>query len=183
MELGNIIVGDTLDFTVGVPNRSADEGWTLKYRLIPRVSGTAISFSSTADGSLHNVNVPAATTAEWEAGTYSWLSYVENVGGDSFSLLTGSVTLLPDPRVTDAPLDLRSAAQVALDQAESAMAAWTPTTRRYRIGDREMEFSSREDIVPVIDYWKLKVQREQRAARKAAGLPDPRKTFVRLGRV
>ena len=66
--------------------------------------------------------------------------------------------------------------------AEAAMATWTVTTKRYRIGEREMEFNSRAEIVPVLSYWKAQVQREQRAARMAAGLPDPRKTFVRLGR-
>jgi hypothetical protein len=77
VQLTRVIVGDTLAFTVTVPGYPASEGWTLKYRLIPRASGSAIGFGSTASGAEHVVNVPAATTAAWAAGEYNWAAYVE----------------------------------------------------------------------------------------------------------
>lgn len=182
MELGNLVVGDTLDRTVQAPGYSAADGWTLKYRLVPRTSGSAIAITSTADGDSHHIEVAAATTAEWDAGNYSWAAYVENGSGESHSLLSGSMRLLPDPRVSSAPLDLRSDAQRALEEAETALSSWTPTTKSYTIGGRSMTFNSTAEIIPIISYWKNKVQRENRAAAMSAGLPDPRKTFVRLGR-
>lgn len=41
-----LIVGDTLDFVTSVPAYPASSGYTLKYRLIPRVSGTAITLTA-----------------------------------------------------------------------------------------------------------------------------------------
>lgn len=183
MDLARIIVGDTLDFTLSVPGYSAADGWTLKYRLIPRVSGTAIAITSTASGAQHRVLVAAATTAAWAAGAYSWTAYVENGAGASHTWRTGSITLLADPRVTNAPVDLRSDAEIALAAAEAALAAWTPTTRSYTIGGRSMTFSSADEIRPILNYWKAKVQAERRKAALDAGLPDPRKVYVGLGRV
>ena len=183
IELGNLIVGDSLDRTVSVPGYSAADGWTLHYRLVSRVSGTPIALSSTADGDDHVVTATATAAALWTAGEYSWAAWVAHTDGRSLTLLSGSLTLLPNPRTASAPLDLRSAARIALEQAKAALAAWSPTMRSYTIGSRSMTFSSTAEILPVISYWKIEVQREERAARLAAGLPDPRKTFVRLGRV
>jgi hypothetical protein len=267
VHLERLIVGDTLSDTVTVPGYPASEGWTLKYRLIPRTSGAAIRFGTTADGDAHVLLVDAAITAAWVAGEYNWAAYVERdtlvaatisaaaadnsyndsasgfiaagfevgdavtvtgftggvannivggivtaltaakmtIGGTdgdviaddaagetvtiraatarSHTVLTGAIRLLADPRVSSAPLDLRTDAEIALAAAESALASWTPTTRSYTIGNRSMTFSSTTEILPVIGYWKAQVQREKRAAAMRAGLPDPRKTFVRLGRV
>lgn len=55
-------------------------------------------------------------------------------------------------------------AETALEAARAALASWNPTTRRYRIGTREMEFSSPDEIIQVIKYWEGEVAREQIAA-------------------
>jgi hypothetical protein len=183
VHLERVIVGDTLSDTVKVPGYPASEGWTLKYRLIPRTSGSAIAFVTTADGDAHVINVSAATTAAWVAGDYSWSAYVEHTDLRSHTVLTGAIKLLANPRTATAPLDLRTDAEIALAAAKAAFASWTSTTRSYTIGNRSMTFNSREEIVSTIQYWEIEVQRERRAARLRAGLADPRKTFVRLGRV
>jgi hypothetical protein len=77
VHLERLIVGDTLSDTVAVPGYPASEGWTLKYRLIPRTSGAAIRFGTTADGDAHVLLVDAAITAAWVAGEYNWAAYVE----------------------------------------------------------------------------------------------------------
>ena len=70
----------------------------------------------------------------------------------------------------------------ALDDAKTAFAAWTPTTRRYKINGREMEFSSTAEILQVISHWENEVRREQNAQAMAAGRPNNRKVVVRMGR-
>lgn len=185
MHLERIIVGDSLSDTVKVPGYPASEGWTLKYRLIPRTgSGSAIAFVTTADGDSHAISVAAATTGAWTAGEYSWSAYVEHTDLRSVTVLTGAVKLLANPRTSTAPLDLRTDAEIALAAAESAFAAFSAnsTTRSYTIGNRSMTFSTKAEIVAIIDYWRAKVQRERRDARLAAGLADPRRTFVRVNR-
>ena len=88
----------------------------------------------------------------------------------------------PDPRTVAAGADTRSQAQRALDDAKTALAAWTPTRKRYRIGDREMEFNTSADIVKLVKYWEIELKRERRAQALAEGRPDPAKTYVRINR-
>lgn len=183
MDLTRIIAGDTLGLTIAVPGYSAADGWTLNYRLIPRISGVAIAFASTPDGTNHAIAVAAATTAGWAAGAYNWAAFVDDGDGATHTWRTGSITIFANPRTSTAPLDLRSDAERALAAAEAAFAAWTPTTRSYTIGGRSMTFGSANEVLPTINYWKAAVQRERRTAAIAAGLPDPRKTLVGLGRV
>lgn len=179
--LERLILGDTLNFTTTVDGYAASAGWALKYRLIPRVSGSAIEITCTASGDLHLAQVDATTTANWVAGTYTWASWVEQ-GTEKYSVATGEIKLLVNPRTATAPFDLRTDAQVALDQAKAAFAAWTPTTKSYSIGGRSMEFNSAADILPVISYWEAEVAKETNAANMAKGMASGRRVLVRLGR-
>jgi len=182
--LERVIVGDTLNFTTSVANYTAADGWTLHYRLVPRGTGTAYEFACAADSAdpaLHRAQVSVATTAAWTPGTYSWHSWVTKAA-ESYTFATGSVQLLANPRTSTSALDLRSEAQTALEAARAALAAWTPTTRRYSIAGREMEFNSPADIVAVISYWEAEVAREENTARINKGQAGNRQVFVRLGR-
>lgn len=179
-----LVLGDTLNFTTTVPDYPADESWTLKYRLVPTVSGSAIEITSSADTDnpeLHRVQVPASTTSVWTAGSYTWFSYVEKAA-ESYSLGNGQITLLPNPRTASAPLDLRTDAAIALAQAKAALAAWTPTTKSYTIGGRQMVFNTPAEIVQVINYWTAEVKREENAAALASGMASKRRVMVRAAR-
>lgn len=183
MQLQELVAGDTLNFLSSTPGYSAADGWTLKYRLVPRTAGgAAITLTATAEGADHRVQVAASTTANWVADTYGWSAWVENTGGEKYTVQSGQIVIKPDPRQAAGGADTRSLARRALDDARTALAAWKPTKRRYRIGDREMEFNTTADIVQAINYWELQVQREDQAARAASGLPSRRKAYVRLGR-
>lgn len=183
MQQQTLVVGDSLRFTTATPQFPASAGWVLKYRLVPRFTpGSAIEIVCTASGDEHLAAVPASTTVNWTAGDYGWASWAEGGTAEKYTVDKGQITLLPDPRVAAAGADTRSVAERAYDQAQAALAAWTPTRRKYRIGDREMEFSSKADIVGVVHYWQAEVAKERRAAALAQGLPDPRKSYVRINR-
>lgn len=183
--LDRLVLGDTLNYATTVAGYPASEGWTLSYRLVPRSgAGTAIEFSCSADTTdpeAHRAQVSAATTAAWAAGAYSWFSWVSKAA-EKYSVSTGAITLVADPRSSSGPLDLRTEAEVALAQAKAALAAWTPTTRSYTIGQRSMTFNSTADIIPIIQYWEREVAKERRAAARASGLDTGRNVYVRLGR-
>ena len=70
-----LTAGDTLDFPVVVSGYKASDGWALKYRLAPRVSGTVIDLTAVASGDDYRVQVTAAATAVWAAGFYSWSAF------------------------------------------------------------------------------------------------------------
>lgn len=182
MQASELIAGDTLNFATTLADYPATDSWVLKYRLVPRTStNTAISLTAAAEGTDHRITASAATTAAWAADNYTWTSWVEK-GSEKYSVESGQLTIQADPRTAAAGYDGRSVAERAYDQARAALAAWTPTTRRYRINDREMEFSAKGDIVGVVSYWQTEVAKERRAATLARGLPDPRRSFIRINR-
>lgn len=185
MQQQELVAGDSLNFLTGGGSYPASSGWVLKYRLVPRtVGGTAILLTATAEASDFRVAVAATTTATWVADSYNWFSWVEK-SGETYTVASGQLVVKPDPRTVAAGHDGRSQAEKALDEAKAAYSTYTTsrgTTRRYRIGDREMEFSSSADIVQLINYWELQVKRERRQKALAEGRPDPSRTYVRLNR-
>lgn len=182
MEQQELIAGDTLNFATTTPGYSAADGWVLKYRLIPRSpGGAAIELTSTQDGDDHRVQVAATTTAGWVPDTYGWGAWVER-SGEKYSLQSGQIVVKPDPRSAAAGTDLRSMARKALDDARAAFAAWTPTKRRYRIADREMEFNSAGEILKAISYWQLEVNRENAAGSATQAALNSGRFYIRASR-
>jgi len=177
-----LVTGDTLNFATSVDGYLASGGWTLKFRLVPRLSGTAITLVSAADGDQHRVQVTAAVTATWAAGVYSWASYVEKAS-ESYSVESGVVTLLPNPRVVGSNLDVRSDAEVALDNVDAAIKGKASSlVLSYRIGERELRSYSMTELLALRAHLMTQVRLEQNAARVAKGLSSTDKIYVRMGR-
>jgi len=181
-----LIAGDSLSFLTLLPDYPATEGWVLKHRLVPRTAANAvIELTATAEGDGHRTEATATTTAAWSPDNYSWYSWVE-LGSQKASIGSGQKVVQQDPRTATAGHDGRSLARRTLDDLKAAYADFSAgtrgQTRRYRIGEREMEFSSRAEIVQQINFWENEVAREIRQERLAQGLPDPRKVYVRVNR-
>ena len=179
-----LIAGDTLNFLTETPGYSAADGWVLTLYLIKRATGGSITtIVGSAEGANHRFTVSATTTAGWTAGDYSWAGRVAK-GSEKYSIenVRQQLVVLQDPATAVNGFDGRSQAEKALADAKTALAAWSPTTRRYKIGEREMEFSSKGDIVGLIHYWQNELARERRAAALAKGMPDPMKSYVRINR-
>lgn len=195
-----LYAGDTLEFGVNVADYPPSDGWTLKLRLVPRFASptqapidiTASSGPVTVDGETFDyaVTVTPATTAAWKAGAYGWHSWVEKAGARQVLEGTqhkGELTVLPDPATLTQGVDTRSQARKAYDDALAARAAYVASGQtgvaEYTIGDRRMSFKTPADLQALIEQLAIEVAREQRAEKLAAGLPDPRKVYVRAGRV
>lgn len=177
-----LVLGDSLNFATAVNGYSAADGWTLHYRLVPRGAGTPIDISSSAEGAAHRVQVIAATTGAWTAGAYSWHSYVTK-GAESYTVGTGSTELLPNPRTTTSGLDLRSSAEQALAAVQAILLGKaTSGTYSYRIGERELRSYTMQELLQLESKLKVEVKRERRYTALAAGMPDPTRVQVRLGR-
>lgn len=177
-----LIAGDSLNQYTSVAIYPASAGWTLKFRLVPRtVGGSAIELTAAAEGEGYRTTASAAVTATWSADNYGWTSWVEKAG-EVYSVESGQIVVRPNPRTVAVGTDLRSQAEKALADAKTAFAAWSPTMRRYRIGEREMEFTQRGEILQIVSFWEVQVKRERREKALAEGRPDPRNTYVRLNR-
>ena len=111
------------------------------------------------EGSGHRVRVLPVATAAWAPGAYSWACSATD-GVNVCTVEQGQCQVLPDPRQAAPGLDTRSQARRALEDARAALAAWSPTRRRYKIADREQEFNSAQDVLRVVSYWERQVDRE-----------------------
>lgn len=184
--LARLILGSTLNYVTTVAGYSASDGWVLKFRLIPRASGSAISITciaDTADPSAHRAQVSAGTTATWTAGIYSWASWVE-LGSEKYDVATGVITLVADPRTASAPYDLRSDAQVALDNVRATIRGKASAdVLRYQIAGRSLERYAMSELIALESKLATEVAREIEAARLAAGLKSRKQIYVRTGRV
>ncbi|MGV8823974.1 hypothetical protein [Methylibium petroleiphilum] len=162
-----LIAGDSLKFPTVLPEFPASAGWVLKYRLAPAtVGGTAINLEASAVGDAYEVAIAAATTADWSPDRYTWSAWVEK-SGEVYTVDDGQIVIKPNPRTLAAGHDGRTLAHKALDDARAALAAWKPTQRRYKIGEREMEFNSSAEIIRLITYWEQQVKAEDVLAGRA----------------
>lgn len=160
--------GDTYSQLVELDDYLASAGWVLKSRFVPRAGGSAIELTAAAEGDAHRLTATAAATAAWVLGDYSAAQWVEQ-GAEIYTVATGQLTILPNLRAIAGATDTRSQAEIALAAARAAFAAWTPTQRRYKIGEREMEFNSSAEILRTISYWEQQVAREQGTAAASLG--------------
>ena len=181
-----IIIGDTLDFVTSVANYPASAGWTLKYRLIPRVAGpTPIDITAatylTDD---YRVQVAKAVTGAWTAGEYSWVAYVDD-GTTRVQVDEGTVTIKADP-VSATAFDARSFAKQMLDAVEAALLGKATANQldliSHSIGIRAQQRDV-ATLMPLRDKLRAEVASEIRKEKLAAGMKDPYKIGVRFNRV
>lgn len=157
----------------------ASAGWVLKSRFTPRAAGgAAVALTAAAEGDSHRFTATAAVTATWAAGAYSWVQWAER-GSDSYTVATGQLQVLPNLRTLAVGTDTRSQAQRALDDCRAAYAAWTPLTKRYKVGDREREFNSAAEILTTIRYWEQQVAREAAATSPNAAATQGGRFYIR----
>ena len=184
MQQDTLIVGDTLSFLTVSADYPASSGWVLHYYLVPRAVGPApLELTSAAEGEDHRISVDATVTATWTPGFYSWsVRAIKAAEKYTIETLRGQLEVLQNPATAVAGYDGRSQAVRAYDDARVAVAAWTPTLRRYKIGEREQEFSTKAEAIGTLHYWQNEVAKERRNTMLAQGLPDPRKSYVRINR-
>lgn len=185
-----IVAGDSLDFLTQVPDYPATDGWTLKYRLIPRVSGTPITLTASASGADYRTQVAPATTDDWIAGEYSLAAWVEKTGArysvegialDEFGRPIGkNVTILPDPAVA-AAWDSRSFARKALDSIEAVLQnRATIDQEEYAINGRSLKRTPTAELYRLRMRFLNEVRNEEARQRLADGMGGAPRILVRF---
>lgn len=172
-----ITAGDSLAVSVDGGDYTSAAGWAATLRLVPRGSGSVISISGVGDGGAWTFSANSAASAAYSAGEYSAAVYATK-SGDRHTLDAGPITVRPDPAAITAGTDTRTQAEIALAAAKSALAAWTPTTKSYTIGDVSKTFNTPAEIREVINYWQGRVDAERAAADRAAGRPNRTRYYV-----
>lgn len=187
-----LIAGDTLDFIDSVPDYPPADGWTLKYRLIPRFTSPAqapIDIIATTSGSDYRVQAAAAVTLAWKAGFYTWSRWVEKAGPIRQSLGSGQLKVIEDPAAAVAGYDGRSHERKVLEAIEAVIENRASQTQRemveYTIGTRSQKLDAAESKAALLELhskYKWLVANEEARAQIAAGQPNPRMVGIRFGR-
>lgn len=176
-EPASIRAGDFATWTKTLGDYPASAGWVLSYALVK--TGTRILFSATASGDDHLIAVPAATTAAWAAGTYTWSARVTKTT-EVYTVGSGSIELLPDLAAASGGLDARSHAVKTLEALEAWIETRDAAVAEYEIAGRRMKFIPIGELLKMRDQYRREVASEDTAARLAAGLPARNKLQVRL---
>lgn len=166
MQQDKLYAGDSLNFATETPGYSAADGWVLYYRLVP-VSGaaSAITLSSTAEGSSHRIQATAVTTAAWSAGDYAWSSWVQ-LAGETYTVQQGRLTVVDNPRTVAAGTDLRSHAERVLESIEAVIEnRATQAQSEYQVAGRQLKYTPLSDLLALRDKYRWEVKRDRAAAR------------------
>ena len=156
--------GDTWRWQISLPDYPADT-WTLTYKI--HNAAALVAFSATADGTRHDVNVPATTTANYTAGRYDLLGQVTD-GTDVYSVRAGTLEI--EPAIT-AAADGRSHARKMLDAIEAILEGRANNdqldTVKTAMGDRSLD---REGLLDWRRYYARLVAAEEQRDAAAHGL-------------
>jgi len=172
--------GDSIAWTLSLPEYPASAGWALKYRLL-WPTGTAVAINSSAAGDDHAVSLAATDTAAWAAGKATLLAWVEK-GIERITLKQPLVDVLPNLAAASV-YDGRSQAVKALADAKAALAAYMAAGQthvaEYDIGGRRMKFRTSAEIIDLINYYERETAGE-RALQAALQGGSPGRVLTRF---
>ena len=155
--------GDLVRWTKFLSDYPANDGWTLSYTLIN--ASIKISLTATASGAEHLVSVPAATSANYAAGAYTWMARVTK-GSEVYTIGQGSLTILPNLSALMS-YDGRSHAQTMVDAIEAAIQGRASALQlRMQINGRSIEYLNPTDLIKWLSYYKAQVVKDYRRPAK-----------------
>lgn len=177
-EPARVTAGDTLAWSITLPDYPANAGWSLKYRLIS-VAG-AIDITTTAAGDAHVVNVAAAVSSGYAAGTYAWQRYVEK-GAERYTTGIGTLVIAPNLAAQVGGYDTRTPARKILDAIEAALLGRASRTDlEYEVAGHRLKSMAHADLLAARSKIQAEVAREEASARIAAGESPRRKILTRF---
>lgn len=137
--------------------------WTLHVRLTS--ASNYYDLTAEADGAGgFEIDIPAATTADYSAGPYSWLAYVTNDSNERYSLQTGSIEVLPDLAVATQGVDTRSRNKRILDAIEALIEGRAASdVEEYSINGRDVRKMSLDSLLRWREYYRDQVRAEDSA--------------------
>lgn len=175
-----IKAGFTLEWTESLSDYKASDGWALKYILINSTTKIS-SIVATASGDDHLISIPAATSANFTAGSYRWISYVEK-GLEKYEIAYGYVTIEAN-LITAATNDFRSENRKNYELLLTAQQNWAANgeAASISIGGRAVSYRTFDELKSAIATYKRLVTDEELAADIAAGKRTRPRFFRQFG--
>jgi hypothetical protein len=166
--------GDTWKWKTSHADYPAGDGWELSTAFR---GASSLDVEGVANGDGWISTGAAADTADVTAGRYSWISRASK-DGETFTVGSGTLEVLPDLTEQSDPFDGRSHAEKQLDAAETALLALVGKQHAsVSFGDQSFTLQDVEKLKRVRDQLREQVASEKRAANGGKG----RRIFVEFG--
>jgi len=177
----DLVLGDTWVWTRDLTDYPATTYTAVWY--LENKDGV-ISVTPSASGSTFSATVAAATTATYAAGEYRWRLVVTKISDSTrTSVESGWVSVLANPAAAG-KYDWRSHARRTLDAIEAVIEGRASSDQEsMSIAGRSLSRIPIAELLKFRDYYKQEVGSEKAAEAVAAGLGNPKRIFVRFGRV
>ena len=172
-------IGDDIQFLKTVPNCPASEGGTLTYYFVKK-DGTSNTFNVVAEASNDDflVDITAAKTAALTAGEYSWRARFVDPDSKTLTIEEGSIILNPD---YSSAVSTLSDAQQIVDAIDAQLKnTATPSQKRFKVRDREVEQHSQGELLALRTYYRQIVKDEKAEEALKQGKANPNKVRTRL---
>jgi hypothetical protein len=159
-----ITAGESVSWRVRLSAFPADESWVLTYTLVK--TGVKISIASTADADAHLVELTAATTGAYTAGTYDWQAHVAK-GTERYLVSSGIIQIAPDYATQTSGYDARTHTKKVLDALEAAVEGRASLTQlQQKVGEVQVGHMSLKDQVEMLELYRAKYRKEMVLAGK-----------------
>ncbi|MEO7066263.1 MAG: hypothetical protein ABI114_05115 [Rhodanobacter sp.] len=163
-----VTAGDTISWRRIGGDYPASAGWVLAYTLLS--AAAVFNATATPDGDDFLIDVPAATSAAWAAGSYRVQEYVTSSDGTQrFTLATYALQVLPNAAAATAGMDTRTHAQIVLDSINAYLETKAPVYASMEINGRKLGYYTLADLLKLRDRYAMMVLTEQRIASGKTG--------------
>lgn len=165
-----VYAGDTFRWDKDLDDYTPADGWALAYSFRSNTgTGFNIIASSNSGNSGWEITVPAATTANYTTGEYSWQAYVTKSGVRY--VVDNGVTIINrnlEALSTSATTDLRTHAKLMISKIQSVLEGrMDADIENYSIGGRSINKIPVSELVDILHTYEEKLDKEERKRRLA----------------
>ena len=184
-----VIAGDFVQWRIPASqdvfgNSISSPDWSVVYYLRTNTSSEGAPVNSSAYNDGFQFRIPAATTANFDAGNWFYQAVANKSGQETQTIYRGSFEVFATQSYSGTPAayDGRSQVEKDLDVIQAAIRTIISggAIQEYKIGTRTAKKYELSELIMLEARYKAELVREKQAEMIANGLGNPRATFVRF---
>jgi|TARA_B100000405_G_scaffold167111_1_gene116911 hypothetical protein len=184
-----VIAGDFVQWRIPASqdvfgNSISSPDWSVVYYLRTNTSSEGATVNSSAYNDGFQFSIPAATTANFDAGNWFYQAVANKSGQETQTIYRGSFEVFATQSYSGTPAayDGRSQVEKDLDVIQAAIRTIISggAIQEYKIGTRTAKKYELSELIMLEARYKAELVREKQAEMIANGLGNPRATFVRF---
>jgi hypothetical protein len=164
--------GDTVTWTISLPDYLPADGWTLKYAFVSADDQVLVTATDNGDGT-YLVTISASSSQAFEEGVYHWQGWVETGEGEtleSYTVSRGQVEVRERFEDQTSGYDARSFAKKTLDAIEAVLEdRATEKDLSYSIAGRSLSKMTLRELQDAREYWLARYKEEVRTEEQDRG--------------